>query len=72
MDHQHLNKICFTICIICIVMGTVLSLAMIWVDLGDNAVLWKAWLTILVFFIASGMTLIVSKAIGGRAKHKEE
>lgn len=69
---QHLNKICFTICIICIVMGTVLSLAMIWGDLGDNAVLWKAWLTILVLFLASGMTLVVSKAISGRTKQEIE
>ena len=27
---QHLNKVCFTICIVCIVLGTVRSLAMIW------------------------------------------
>lgn len=72
MNLQYLNKICFTICIVCIIMGVVLALAMIWGDLGKNEVLWKAWLTILVFFLASGMTLVVSKAIGGRTKNKED
>ena len=29
MDLQKLNKICFTVCIVCIVLGIVLALAMI-------------------------------------------
>ena len=31
MDLQVLNKLCLTICIVCIVVGTVLSISMIWV-----------------------------------------
>ena len=67
MNLHHLNKICFTICIVCIVLGTVLSLAMIWSEISDREFVWKSWLTIGVFFLASALTLSVSKALGGRA-----
>ena len=72
MDLQHLNKICFTICIVCIVLGTVLSLAMIWGEVSSYAFVRKAWLTTVVFFLASGLTLIINKTLGGRVKHKDE
>ena len=64
-----LNKICFTVCIVCIVLGTVLGLAMIWGDLRSQEFVWKAWLTIGIFFLASALTLSVSKTYlgwGGR------
>jgi len=67
MSRQHLNKICFTICIVCIVLGAVLSLAMIWGELEDNRFVWKSWFTIGVFFLASALTLSVSKTLGGNA-----
>ncbi len=67
MNLQYLDKICFTICIICIVCGTVLSLAMIWGEIRGNAFVWKSWLTIGVLFLASALTLSVSKTLGGRA-----
>ena len=72
MNLQHLNRICFTICIVCIVLGTVLSLAMIWWELNDNEFVWKSWLTIGLFFLASSLTLSVSKTLGGRARNKDE
>jgi hypothetical protein len=50
MNLQLLNRVCFTICIVCIVLGTVLSLAMIWGEIRDSSVVWKSWLTIGVFF----------------------
>lgn len=65
MGLKKLNKICFTICIVCIVAGTVLSLAMIWGDLAEEESVWKAWLTILVLFLSSILTMFVSKALGG-------
>jgi len=67
MNLQQLNKVCFTICIVCIVLGTVLSLAMIWGEIRDNEFVWKSWLTIGVLFLASALTLSVSKTLGGRA-----
>lgn len=72
MDLRRLNKICFTICIVCIVLGTVLSLAMIWGEITDNEFVWKSWLTISVLFLASALTLSVSKTLGGRVKPTDE
>jgi hypothetical protein len=66
MNLQFLNRVCFTICIVCIVLGTVLSIAMIWGEIRDSSVVWKSWLTIGVFFLASALTLSVSKTLGGR------
>ncbi len=68
LNLQYLNKICFTVCVVCIVLGTVLSLAMIWGEIRDSHFVWKSWLTIGVFFLASALTLSVSKTLGGRTK----
>ena len=67
MDLQVLNKVCLTICIVCIVIGTVLSLSMIWVTY-EGEFLMKFWSTNGVLFLASALTLIVSKTFGGRVK----
>ncbi len=66
VDLRALNKICFTICIVCIVLGTALSLVMIWGEIKDNSFVWKSWLTIGVFFLASALTLSVSRTFEGR------
>jgi len=68
MNAQHLNTICFTTCIVCIVLGTVLGLAMIWGEIRDREFVWKSWLTIAIFFLASALTLSVRKTMGGHAK----
>lgn len=68
MNLQYLNKVCFTICIVCIVMGAVLAMAMIWAEMQDNEFVWKSWLTIAVLFLSSALTLSVSKTFGGRAR----
>lgn len=68
MNLQVLNRICFTICIICIVAGTVLSLAMIWWELRDAQIVWKSWQTIAVLFLASALTLSVSKTFAWKRK----
>lgn len=70
MKLEKLNKICFTICIICIVAGSVLSLAMIWLELQDDKFVWKSWLTIGVFFLASALTLSVNKTLAWNPKDK--
>jgi len=66
MNLQSLNKLCFTICIVCIVVGTILSMAMIWLEISDNPFVWKSWLTIGVLFLASAVTLSLNKTLGGR------
>ena len=62
---QVLNRVCFTICIICIVAGSALSLTMIW-HTFESEFLWKTWSTMAVLFFASVATLIVSRVVGGK------
>jgi hypothetical protein len=71
MNLQYLNRICFTICIVCIALGVVLSLAMIWGEVRSNEFIWKSWLTIGVFFFGAAATLSVSKTFSGRSKQSE-
>lgn len=71
MNFDKLNKICFTICIVCIVAGTVLSLVMIWGEMHNDKIVWKSWLTIAVFFLASVLTLAVAKTLECRRKGEE-
>ena len=69
MNLQLLNKVCFTICIGCIVLGTMFSLAIIWGELSDNEeFVWKSWLSTGVLFLASALTLSVSKTLGRHEK----
>ena len=65
MDLRFLNKICFTICIVCIVSGLVLGISLIWVSSG-NEDLWKGLLTIGLLFVAAAQTMAVSNAFQGR------
>lgn len=55
---SNLTKICYTICIACIVIGTTISIVLIWGGL-DNVVAWKSLGTLAVFFCASVVTLAV-------------
>ena len=65
MNLTVLNRVCWTICIVCIVAGTVFSLSMIW-GTYESEFLWKAWSSIAVLFCASTATLVVSKVVGGK------
>jgi hypothetical protein len=68
---QILNKICFTICIVCIVLATLGALALIWGSF-DEAFLWKSELTLGVLFLASALTLSISKTLGGKDIERSE
>ncbi len=72
MNLQYLNKICFTICIVCIVIGAVLAMAMIWTENRNSEFMWKSWLTIGVLFLASALTLSVNKTFAGSVRQKEK
>ena len=67
MNLVFLNKICFTICIVCIVVATPLSLTLIWGEIHDSVFLWKSLQTVGVLFLASALTLSVSKTFGRRS-----
>ena len=45
-------KICGLLCLLCIILGVILSLVMIWGDVSSE-VAWKSWATLFVFFFAS-------------------
>ncbi|MFP6659624.1 MAG: hypothetical protein VB853_15680 [Pirellulales bacterium] len=72
MNLQRLNKICFTICIVCIVLGTILSLTMIWIEIRPSELIWKSLQTIGLIFLAAALTLNISKFLGGSEKHSGE
>jgi len=64
-DLKSLNTICYMICIVCIVAGTLLGLGMIWVS-SENPYIWKGLLTTFVLFAAAALTLSVNRAVAGR------
>ena len=68
MDLRRLNKICFTVCIVCIVLGAVLLLTVIWGGIEDNEFAWKSGLSLAVLFLAAILTLSVSNAFSGRTR----
>jgi succinate dehydrogenase hydrophobic anchor subunit len=47
-----LNKVCFAVCIVSIVISSLLGLAMIWTNI-DPEITSKAFLTLLIFFVSS-------------------
>ena len=57
---QQLNRICFTICIVCIVTATVLVLVLIWMP-TQSETMQKGCLSILVLFLASLLTIGVAR-----------
>ena len=65
MDSRRLNIICFTLSIVCVILGSMLAISMIWIEY-PNQFLYKSWSTIGVVFLASIITLIVSKIFGTR------
>lgn len=69
---QFLTKLCLVICIVCIVLGLTLSLAMIWGNVGDSVLMWKLGMSIIACFTASALTLSVCTAVGGRPRRGGE
>ncbi len=68
MTLKHLNTICYTICIVCIVFGVILALTLIWGD-WNNEFAWKGFMTIGVFFLGSALTLSVNQMIGRKDRN---
>jgi hypothetical protein len=69
MDIKALNKICFTICIVCIVIGVLLGLSLIW-GTHDSKVQWKGLGTAGVLFFGSALTLAVSNTFTRKSGSK--
>jgi len=56
-----LAKICFTICIVSIMAGSVIGLTMIWRE--DSEDLWKPLMSAIVVFLASAGVLTVDRTM---------
>lgn len=65
-NHQLLNQVCLGICVLCIVLGLVISLGMIWFDGFRSDFSWKVLASNGVVFVAAAATLSVSRTFGGR------
>jgi len=57
---QNVNRICYTICITCIIAGVVFGLIVVWSDRQDRNQ-WKYLATIAILFFASLLTLSVNR-----------
>jgi type IV secretory pathway VirB2 component (pilin) len=61
------NRICYTICILCIIAGVVVGLMIIWGDRRDENH-WKYMASLFVVFAASSLTMSVNRLLDkGRA-----
>ncbi len=69
MDLRFLNKICFTICIVCIVIGLVFGITLIWVS-ANSQIVWKGLLTVALVFVAAALTMTVSNTFQGKISAK--
>jgi len=67
MNLHRLYTICFTVSIVCIVLGSMLAISMIWIDHSSDF-LWKSWGTIAVVFLASTITMVVSRMFSHRER----
>jgi hypothetical protein len=67
MNLRTLYTICFTVSIVCIVLGSMLAISMIWLD-HSSEFLWKTWSTIAVVFLASTITMVVTRMFSHRTQ----
>jgi quinol-cytochrome oxidoreductase complex cytochrome b subunit len=67
MNRTPLHTIWFAICIVCIVVGTILGLSLIWGS-GESEINWKGLGTVGILFLASSLTLAVSNTLEQRSR----
>jgi hypothetical protein len=59
------NRLCYVVCLMAIVVGATLSIIAIWSDFDDD-LMWKGISTALVLFAAGILTIVVNGVIGAR------
>jgi hypothetical protein len=59
------NRMCYVLCVLAIVVGATLSIVAIWSDFDDD-LMWKGISTALVLFMAGVLTIGVNNIIGTR------
>ena len=66
-----LTRVCFTVCIVCIVAAVVVSLFLIWGQVESDSV-WRCLVSIGVFFLASLLTVGVASIVEPRLGQPKE
>jgi hypothetical protein len=61
--YRVINRICFVICVLCIVAGSTVSVLAIWDVVDAEATLWKALSTFSVIFFASLLAVLVNRML---------
>lgn len=67
-----ITKICFSICILCIVGATSVSILAIWNVVDNTALVWKSLSTMGVVFLASILTVSVDNIFSRREKLEKQ
>jgi hypothetical protein len=66
MDLNSIRSVCFTICVVSIIVGLLLGLAMIWGIVKDSEFAWKVFMTLGLFFVSASLTVSVARYLGSR------
>lgn len=66
MDLRNIRSVCFTVCIVSIIVALLLGLAMIWGIVKDSEFAWKVLMTLGLFFVSASLTLSVARYLGSR------
>ena len=61
-----INRISLSIALICIAIGTAVSILGIWGFIGDTGIIWRALATLGVVFLASLMVVAVNNMLSSR------
>lgn len=56
-----INKVCFAVCMLCIVGATAVSILAIWNVVENEALLWRSLATLGVVFLAGILTTTVNR-----------
>jgi hypothetical protein len=66
MDLKNIRSICFTVCIVSIIIGLLLGFALIWGIVKDSEFAWKVFMTLGLFFVSASLALSVARYLGSR------
>lgn len=61
--YRSINKVCFVICILCIVAGSTVSVLAIWEVVDVEHTMWRSLSTFAVIFFASLLAVLVNKML---------
>ena len=68
---KSITKICFAVCILCIIGATCVSIMAIWNVVDDSALVWKSLSTMGVIFLASIMTVTVDNIFSRKVREED-